>query len=97
MTARAVIKTSCDFALLRYFNEIVSIEKFPASPRQVKRQVKPNNVYVSPDTGIIARVFVELVWLRSSNEVILSGIVSTSERFLENGGVDTPDNLKLKL
>ena len=93
VTARAVINTSCDFAFFRYFSEIeiASIEKCPACPRQVMKHVKPSNVYVSSDTGIIARPYVELVLLKSINEVLLS-----SERFLENGVVDIPDNLKLK-
>ena len=50
MIAREIINTSCPFPGLRNFHVIVSIVIFPNSPRQVKKQDNPNNVYVSPDT-----------------------------------------------
>ena len=52
-TAREVIRTLCPLKFLRNLNILVSINKFPSSPRAVKQQVTANKMYVTHVMGML--------------------------------------------
>ena len=70
--ASELSSTLCASDLQGNLDMLLSNKAFPHNPRAVKKQLRPNNVYVSPVTGMlpVARSCVEVFWSKYEAGVV---------------------------